>query len=60
VRSSSAETDKETKKMLVYGESLARGCFHRQEMKLGRENVKKRKTLNKKVKKRKKPGPKDE
>jgi len=46
--------------MLVYGKSLARGCFHRQKIKLDRENVKKRKTLNKKVKKRKRPGPKNE
>jgi hypothetical protein len=48
--------------MLVYGEALARRRFHRQKIKLDKENIQeiKRKTLNKKVKKRKKPGLKDE
>lgn len=43
--------------MLVYAESLARGRFHRQKIKLDKENLqeKKSKALNKKVKKRKNP-----
>ena len=59
-RSPSAETDKETKKVLFYEESLARGCFHRQKIKLDRENVKKKENVKQESKEAEKPGFQDE